>query len=223
MGYVATMRTFRLLVLVVLCGLVTAPLASGTAAVAAPDHRAAVVPVVAGASASTDLSPRQRNCANGRPTRTFRDSAGDGPRGIDVREVGVWNKDRDACYWFTAAGRFKAAQTQVIRVIIDSDRRYDGYEYEAWAYSAKDRDDRRGAYLIRWTSPRRSHYVSCQVFSAFLLMQGQVRIGIPKTCLGSPAHLRVQVMVGDITRYQSGNRYRALFDFVPEGRYTPLF
>ncbi|WP_137294665.1 hypothetical protein [Nocardioides dongxiaopingii] len=164
-----------------------------------------------------------RRCANGRPTRIFRDPRTDGPRGVEADGLGVWNKDRDQCYWFTVTGRFRAAKAQVVRVVIDSDRRYRGYEHEAWFYSPKDGDDRRGAFLIEHYDDGTSQYVDCPVNGSFLLRVGQIRIGFPKTCLGSPAHIRAQVSVIDITRYLSGNRYRGVADFVPDGRYTPLY
>ncbi|WP_134768634.1 hypothetical protein [Nocardioides sp. 1609] len=176
------------------------------------------------ASAPDALSERPaRGCANGRATRILRDPTTDGPRGVEANGLGVWNKDRDLCYWFTVTGRFRAAKAQVVRVVIDSDRRYRGYEHEAWFYSPKDKDDRRGAFLIEHYDDGTSQYVDCPINGSFLLRVGQIRIGFPKTCIGSPAHIRAQVSVIDITRYLSGNRYRGLADFVPNGRYTPLY
>lgn len=168
----------------------------------------------------------RRNCANGRPSQIYGDRRDDGPRGVDVAGLGVWNKRGDACYWATVTGRFNARKAQVIRLIIDTggDRRY---EYQAFAYSQKDRDDRRGAFLVRYYEDAqgdiRSQYVACRLFSTFLVGQGQIRLGIPKTCLGSPARIRLQAAVFDITRYQTGNRWRGYADQVPSGGYTRKF
>lgn len=207
----------RVLSIVLLGVLLSAP----TRAVALEADRPSVQP---GRTVSpATVAEKARRCANGRPSHVYRDPTDDGPRGVESHGIGVWNKDGDACYWVTATGRFKAARAQVIRVVIDTNRRVEGYEYEAWAYSNKDSDNRRGAYLIYFTSPRTSVYVDCPVYSAFLLRRGQIRIGVPKTCLGSPAHIRLSAQVIDIRRYLSGNRYRGLGDAIPNGGYTPVF
>ncbi|MEO9325485.1 hypothetical protein ABFT23_18475 [Nocardioides sp. C4-1] len=180
----------------------------------------------AGARVAQPVEARARGCANGRPSQVYGDRRDDGPRGVDVAGLGVWNKRGDACYWATVTGRFTARKAQVIRLIIDTrgDRRY---EYQAFAYSQKDGDNRRGAFLVTYYEDGQGHirsqYVPCRLFSTFLVGQGQIRLGIPKTCLGSPPRIRLQAAVFDITRYQSGNRWRGLVDQVPQRGYTRRF
>lgn len=212
------MRVLTRVLSVVLLGVLLSP---STRAVALDADRPSFQ--VGSASSAAPVAAKARRCANGRPSHVYRDPTGDGPRGVESNGIGVWNKDGDACYWVTATGRFRAANAQVIRVVIDTNRRVKGYEYEAWAYSNKDSDNRRGAYLIYFTSPKSSVYVDCPVYSAFLLRQGQIRIGVPKTCVGAPAHIRLSAQVIDIKRYLSGNRYRGLGDSIPNGGYTPVF
>lgn len=183
---------------------------------------AALVPSVPLAGASAGAAPeRTRYCANGRPSAIYRDSTTDGPRGVEASGIGVWNKDGDACYWVTATGRFDPARTQVIRVLIDTDLRYQGYEYEAWAYSNKDSDYRKTRHLIYWRDSEHSEYVDCTLYSAF--GQREVRLGITKTCLGSPGHIRVHVEVVDIKTYGKNNTYRGVGDVIPDRTfYTAL-
>jgi hypothetical protein len=198
------------------------------AAAAAP--AAAPLPSVAAPAEKAGSAPADRAagrlCANGRPSRIFRDPV-DGPRGVEARGIGVWNKDGDACYWVTAFGRFNAARTQVIRLFIDAsgDNRY---EYQAFAYSNKDRDNRKGAYLVRYVEGSDGEvdasYVSCRLFRAFLIGRGEVRLGIPKTCMPGAGQIRLQAAVFDITRYQRGNRWRGYADVIPNRTfYTPRF
>jgi hypothetical protein len=213
----------RALVVLLLPASLLVPAAAAAPAVAPTPSVTA--PAEAPRTASSDRAAG-RLCANGRPSRIFRDPV-DGPRGVEARGIGVWNKDGDACYWVTAFGRFNAARTQVIRLLIDTrgDRRY---EYQAFAYSNKDRDNRRGAFLVQYVEGAdgkvRASYVSCRLFRSFLIGRGEVRFGIPKTCMPGAGQIRLQAAIFDITRYRSGNRWFGYPDVIPNrSYYTPRF
>lgn len=200
--------------------LVAASATPSTASItASADHG-----VVAGAGATS--AKKKRGCANGKPSRVFRDRTRDAVRGIDVHAAGVWNKDRDDCYWVTITGDFSMRRAQVIQVVYDTDRRYQGYEYSAFAYSPKDGDKRRGHFVVRHYKVGkkvRSVYVACPAYSRFDISGGEIRLGVAKSCFGRPVHVRVQVQFFDITKYRKNNRWRGRVDYLPNGGYTPLF
>lgn len=174
-----------------------------------------------GRTGSSAPAAKARHCANGKPTRIFRDSRGDAEKGIDIDGLGVWNKDADRCYWTTVTGNFSKKRAQVIQVFYDTNRRRSGAEYQAWSYSPKDGDKRHGNYLLKLIGKHR--YVSCSVYANWWLGKHEIGIGVPKSCMGGAVHIRVKVQLYDITKYRSGNRWRGKADYVPNHGWTPLF
>jgi hypothetical protein len=189
-----------------------------------------LVPLLAVPQQAADAAPaaqagtqhRARQCANGRPQKVIADPSGDSARGIDISAAGLWHKSTDRCLWTTVSGRFGAQYAQAIQVLYDTDPGQAGAEYYAFAYSPRDGDERRGASLVGRVDGEWRR-LDCDVYSFFRPGRDQVGMGLPTTCLGSPARVRVKIQLWDIRDYLSGNRWRGVADQVPSRRWSPRF
>lgn len=161
-------------------------------------------------------------CANGRPQRVITERLGDSVRGVDITAAGLWHKPDDACVWTTISGRFGAQYAQAVQVLYDTDPRRAGAEYYAFAYSPRDGDDRRGGSVVERVG---SDYrrIDCPAYSFFRPGRDQVGLGVPTSCFGDPAFVRVKIQLWDIRDYLSGNRWRGEADQIPNRTWSARF
>jgi hypothetical protein len=170
----------------------------------------------------TSAAPAARGCANGSPTTVLQERLGDGPAGADIKAVGLWHKPADNCIWATVGGRITGQETQAVQVLFDTAPRRAGAEYYAFAYSPRDGDQRKGAYLVGQVDGQ-WRYLDCGVQRWFRPVRNQVALGVPKACLGNPRTVRVKVQLWDIGQYLPRNRWFGRADQIPNRRWSPRF
>jgi hypothetical protein len=150
------------------------------------------------------------------PYYTFDDDGG-GTTGINVDDSSLSTFTPGRFVVKLEGRRFALARLNAAQVFFDVDSRDPGPEYRLDQLFTADGDGHSGRRIAKvgsWTDPGVT--VACPRWRTHVnYAAGVVTMEIPRRCLGSPAHVRVNVATWQITAYGAADSWTGYVDAVP--------